>query len=89
MLRYYIFATSSWSRSTEKKALLPEKKQKLIIEEDELPNIKEFINNFKKNGTNTLNQISANDFIYILRELTKAYHNQSPLLTDTEYDIIK
>ena len=74
---------------TEKKALLPEKKKKLIIEEDELSKIKEFINNFKKNGTNTLNQLSANDFINILRELTNAYHNQSPLLTDIEYDIIK
>jgi len=74
---------------TEKKALLPEKKKKLIIEEDELPKIKEIINNFKKNGTNTLNQLREIDFVYILRELTKAYHNQSPLLTDIEYDIIK
>jgi NAD-dependent DNA ligase len=74
---------------TEKKALLPEKKKKLIIEENELPNITEFINNFKKNVTNALNTLSSSDFVYILRELTKAYHNQIPLLTDTEYDIIK
>ena len=71
---------------TEKKAL-PEKKKKLIIEEDiSLP---EFIKNFKKNGTNSLNLLLTSDFVYILRELTKAYHNQTPLLTDTEYDIIK
>jgi NAD-dependent DNA ligase len=71
---------------TEKKAL-PEKKKKLIIEEDiSLP---EFIEQFKKIGTSALNTLSANDFVYILRELTKAYHNQTPLLTDTEYDIIK
>ena len=72
----------------EKKALLPEKKKKLIIEEEE-PNLSDFTKNFTKNGTNSLNLLSANDFIYILRELTKAYHNQTPLLTDTEYDIIK
>ena len=82
---------------TEKKAL-PQPKKKLIIEEDENVNINVnvneifvplFINNFRKNGTNTLNQLSSNDFTNILRELTKAYHNQSPLLTDSEYDIIK
>jgi DNA ligase (NAD+) len=72
---------------TEKKALpQPEKKKKLIIEEI---NLSEFTKQFRKNGTNTLNLLSANDFIYILRELTKAYHNQTPLLTDSEYDIIK
>jgi NAD-dependent DNA ligase len=75
---------------TEKKALQQEKKKKLIIEEEEEePNLSDFTKNFKKNGTNSLNLLSASDFIYILRELTKAYHNQTPLLTDTEYDIIK
>ena len=79
---------------TEKKALRePEKKKKLIIEEDlnDTTGIKitEFTNNFKKNVTNSLNLLSASDFVYILRELTKAYHNQTPLLTDSEYDIIK
>ena len=74
----------------EKKAL-PQKK-KLIIEEDPINEVFSFtlfINNFRKNGTNTLNNLNANDFINILRELTKAYHNQTPLLTDIEYDIIK
>jgi DNA ligase (NAD+) len=70
---------------TEKKAL--EKKKKLIIEEE--INLCDFTKQFKKNGTNVLNQLKANDFIYMLKELTKAYHNQTPLLTDTEYDIIK
>jgi NAD-dependent DNA ligase len=73
---------------TEKKAL---PKKKLIIEEDENVNefVPLFINNFRKSGTNTLNQLSSNDFTNILRELTKAYHNQTPLLTDSEYDVIK
>ena len=79
---------------TEKKALpQPEKKKKLIIEEElnEITGIKitEFTNKFRKSGTNALNQLTANDFVYILRELTKAYHNQTSLLTDNEYDIIK
>ena len=79
---------------TEKKALpQPEKKKKLIIEEDlnEIKGIKitEFISKFKKNGTTALDNLTANNFVYILRELTKAYHNQTLLLTDSEYDIIK
>lgn len=76
----------------EKKAL-PQKK-KLVIEEDEEQEpkqikISDFINNFKKNSINSLDSLSANEFVNILRELTKAYHNQMPLLTDSEYDIIK
>lgn len=69
---------------TEKKALI---KKKLIIEEE--INLCDFTKQFKKNGTNVLSQLKANDFVYMLKELTKAYHNQTPLLTDTEYDIIK
>jgi DNA ligase (NAD+) len=72
------------NKIAEKKAL----KKKLIIEDIKI-NLSEIINNFKKTGTNALNQLNVNDFTYILRELTKAYHNQSPLLTDSEYDIIK
>jgi len=83
---------------TEKKAL-PQKK-KLVIEEDEeqepkqikiskISKISDFINNFKKNSINSLDSLSANEFVNILRELTKAYHNQTPLLTDSKYDIIK
>ena len=79
----------------EKKAL-PQKK-KLVIEEDEeqepkqikITKITDFINNFKKNSINSLDSLSANEFVNILRELIKAYHNQTPLLTDSEYDIIK
>jgi NAD-dependent DNA ligase len=83
---------------TEKKApeeKAPEKtkpqKKKLIIEEDlnKETKIIEFTNKFRKNVTSTLDQLSASNFTYILRELTKAYHNQTPLLTDSEYDIIK
>lgn len=73
---------------TEKKALPIKKKQLIIEEEPNLP-IPLFISNFKKNAKTTLDGINADEFIYILRELTKAYHNQSPLLTDTEYDVIK
>jgi len=51
--------------------------------------VQTIINNFKKNSIKSLENLSANDFVYILRELTKAYHNQTPLLTDNEYDIIK
>ena len=76
-------------QTAEKKAL----KKKLIIEDDLNEEIKinfeQIINNFKKTGTNALKTLSVDNFTHILRELTKAYHNQSPLLTDAEYDIIK
>jgi len=62
-----------------------------ITEKKALPNIDlaDFTTNFRKNSTQVLNNLSANDFTIILRELTKAYHNQTSLLTDIEYDIIK
>ena len=81
--------TTQINKIAEKKA----PKKKLIIEDDlnkeTKINLSEIISNFKKTGTNALNQMSACDFTHILRELNKAYHNQSPLLTDAEYDIIK
>jgi len=73
------------NKIAEKKA----PKKKLVIEDISLINLSEIINNFKKTGTNALNQLSVNNFTHVLSELTKAYHNQSPLLTDAEYDIIK
>jgi len=73
---------------TEKKALLKPEKKKLVIEEEKIPNMTSFVNNFKKN-IKSLETLNPNSFIYILRELTKAYHNQTPLLIDNEYDIIK
>ena len=91
----------SFKEIAEKKALIPEKKKKMIIEEDEDLNevtgitgiteikISEFTSNFRKNSIKSLEILSSSDFVYILRELTKAYHNQSPLLTDSEYDVIK
>ena len=76
------------NKIAEKKA----PKKNLVIEDDlneeTKINLSETINNFKKTGTNALKTLSADNFTHILRELTKAYHNQSPLLTDAEYDII-
>ena len=73
----------------EKKALPKPEKKKLVIEEDVIPSITAFTNNFKKLSVKALETLSPNDLTSILRELTKAYHNQTPLLTDSEYDIIK
>ena len=73
------------NKIAEKKA----PKKKLVIEEPSLINLSEIINDFKKIGTNALKTLSADNFTHILRELNKSYHNQSPLLTDAEYDIIK
>ena len=78
---------------TEKKALKTNSPpKKLIIEDDSNTNddfLPKLINNFRKTSINSLKHLTANEFTYVLRELTKAYHNQTPLLTDSEYDIIK
>jgi DNA ligase (NAD+) len=58
----------------------------LIIEED---SIEIFINYFKKNGPGVLEKMNKDEYIHILKELNKAYYNNKPLLSDSEYDIIK
>lgn len=62
------------------------KSQKLLQETKK--NVLETISNFKKNGLSK-DTLSKDDFINILKELNKAYYNETPLLTDNEYDIIK
>jgi DNA ligase (NAD+) len=58
----------------------------LIIEPS---SIDVFIHNFKKNGVKELQQLNENEYTYVLKELNKAYYNDTPILTDNEYDIIK
>ena len=47
------------------------------------------ISNFKKNGIDALNMLKENELVTILDESSKAYYNESPLMTDNEFDIVK
>ena len=52
-------------------------------------NVKNMVLQFKKNGILVLEQLSEEQLSSILREATKAYFNEQPILTDNQYDIIK
>ncbi len=68
------------------------KKPTLIIEEsseDLNQSIIDIANDFKKNGISVLNGLNENQLSSILREANKAYYNQTPFMTDNEYDIVK
>jgi DNA ligase (NAD+) len=77
----------------EKKAL-PKKQIRLIIEDEKCEAKKEIclleiITTFKKFGINALKTLTENEFVLILKELNKLYYNETSMLTDNEYDIIK
>jgi NAD-dependent DNA ligase/predicted flap endonuclease-1-like 5' DNA nuclease len=66
--------------------------KKLVIEEDseELDtSIVAIANDFKKNGITLLEKLNENQLSALLREANKAYYNQTPFMTDNEYDIVK
>ena len=52
-------------------------------------NVKKMVLQFKKNGISVLEQFNEEQLSSILRESTKAYFNEQPILTDNQYDIIK
>jgi NAD-dependent DNA ligase len=52
-------------------------------------NVKNIINDFKKNGITVLDKLNENQLSAILIESNKFYYNEEPLMTDNEYDIIK
>jgi len=69
------------------------KKKKFIIENDseddlDITNIN-IINNFKKQGISILSKLNEKQLSDIVCDANKAYYNNSPLMTDNEYDIIK
>ena len=67
----------------EKKAAVTKK----VEEIDQ--SIVELANEFKKNGISVLEKLNENQLSGILREANKAYYNQTPFMTDNEYDIVK
>lgn len=51
--------------------------------------VKDLVDDFKKNGISVLEGLNENQLSSILREANKAYYNETPLMTDNEYDIVK
>ena len=56
---------------------------------DEKENTIHWINRFKQEGIHVLSILSEKDLISIVSDANKAYYNNTPLLTDNEFDIIK
>lgn len=52
-------------------------------------NYKDDINDFKQNGVDTLNKLTEKQLSIVLDEASKAYYNETPIMTDNEFDIIK
>lgn len=67
---------------------ITETKQKIIIIEDVVNN-DTIIESFKQNGITILNSLTENQLSSIVIQANDAYYNSNPILTDTQYDIIK
>jgi len=52
-------------------------------------NIKKAIEQFKTNGISFLDELNEEQLTSILKEATKAYFNEQPIMTDNQYDIVK
>ena len=48
-----------------------------------------YINNFKREGIKVLDGISESKYANLIKKANDAYYNNSPLMTDNEFDIIK
>ena len=52
-------------------------------------NYKDHIADFKTNGLDTLKLLSEKQLATIIDEASKAYYNETPLMSDNEFDIVK
>lgn len=66
---------------------------KLTIVDDDVDEEKDaalqIARNFKKSGVTVLSQLNENQLTQLLREANRAYYNDEPFLTDSQYDIIQ
>ena len=83
--------------TVEKEVLLekPKRKQKtlkkkmIITQEENIDDLDNITQTFKKMGISVLEQLSEKQLTALIEYANKKYYNQTPLLTDNEYDIIK
>ena len=52
-------------------------------------NIIQYIDNFKHNGISILEQLNEKQLSDIIRNANSKYYNQTPIMTDNQYDIVK
>jgi len=72
----------------KKSVLKTETKPKITIENN-TNDTKKIIENFKNNGITFLNNLNESQLSSVIKEANDAYYNNTQLLTDNEYDIIK
>lgn len=79
------------NQTLKKKNEIIKKQKKIIIENDEIPDIKpeDMAIDFKKKGIQVLETFTEKDLSLLLLEANKKYYNETPFLTDNEFDIIK
>lgn len=73
-------------KDTKKNLNVTRKNKTMNIDEY---NYKDDINDFKQNGVDTLNKLTEKQLSIVLDESCKAYYNETPIMTDNEFDIIK
>jgi NAD-dependent DNA ligase len=84
---YVLPAKPVTSKKIEKK---PTNKKIMIIEDEvEDETYKNIALDFKKNGIKVLENLNENQLGQLIRESSKLYYNEEPILTDNQYDIIK
>jgi len=64
------------------------KPKKIIIEEDDI-NILSTLQHFKLKGISVLSILNEEDLKKILEEVNKKYYNDTPILSDNEFDVLK
>jgi NAD-dependent DNA ligase len=84
-----ISKTNKTNKTIQKNAILEEAKINVVNELENDKQIEENIEAFKKLGISLLEQLSEQDLAHIIQYANKKYYNQTPLLSDNEYDIIK
>ena len=66
-----------------------------IVEQQDIPSsineneIRQIIHDFKHNGISILQHLNEKTLTDILRYSNKMYYNQTPIMTDNQYDIVK
>jgi NAD-dependent DNA ligase len=73
----------STSKTLKKKHIEPDNK---TLTESEIIQI---VDNFRQNGISIIEPLSEKELTDIIRFSIKKYHNEEPLMTDNQYDIIK
>jgi len=73
---------------TKKRFIIEDDVENEIIKEHD-KEIEKIVQQFKENGISVLNALNESQLSEIIVVANKAYYNETPLMTDNEYDIVK